>query len=222
MAGCLNGGRETRKNLTVAITHDGKPLAGVNIHFVSEGVERFAGATDADGIVRLASLEPGEYWINAEFLGTGAAYDCFHINNRSSLRAKRKLTYTWGDDPPATNRVAGRLIDSQPGKGGTPLWNLIHRVDVPISGARLKLHDSTTGAVYNSASDHDGVFAFEAIPDGTYVLHIEGGAAGDRTYDATDAVVKLSSGANRNWLLFRRQEAGGGSCGGTELKLQAN
>jgi hypothetical protein len=139
MASCLNGGRETSRNLIVAITHEGKPLRGVAVHVIGKGVERFSGATMADGTVRLVGLEPGEYWLNAEFLGIGAAYECFHVNDRSSLRAKRRLTYEWGDDAPATARIAGRLVDSQVGKGGTPLWNLTHRVDVPISRAELKL-----------------------------------------------------------------------------------
>lgn len=220
MAGCLNGGREARKNLVVAIKYEGRPLAGVSVHVVSKGVERFSGLTDADGIVHLSGLEPGEYWINAEFLGIGAAYDCFHVNGQSSLTAKHRMTYKWGEDPPATSRIAGRLVDSQTDKGGTPIWNLTHRVDVPITGAGLKLQDPTTGAVYFTTSDNEGTFAFEGVPNGTYVLHIEGGAAGDRTYDSTDAVIQLSSSSDRSSLLFKRREAGGGSCGGTELELQ--
>jgi hypothetical protein len=132
------------------------------------------------------------------------------------------LTYKWGDDAPATSRIAGKLVDSQPGKGGTPLWNLIHRVDVPITGAALRLQDPTSRAVYNAMSDRDGGFSFDAVPNGTYVLHIEGGAAGGRAYDPTDSLIRLSSSADRDWLFFKRREAGGGSCGGTELELQNN
>jgi len=222
MAGCLNNGDEMRPTFTILVTHDDKPLRGVSFHVVAKGTEQFSGLTDEKGIIHVPKLPPGLYWLNGDLLGTGVVYTCFHVSEKPSRRAKIRLSYKWGDEAPGTSRIAGKLVDSQPGKGGTPIWNLVHRVDIPISGAGLKLQDPTNGAVYNTTSDHDGGFAFEAVPNGTYVLHVEGGAAGDRTYDATDALIKLSSSADRNWLLFKRREPGGGSCGGTELELQKN
>jgi hypothetical protein len=133
---------------------------------------------------------------------------------------KHKFTYDWGDSAPASRRIAGKLIDSQPNKGGTPLWNLLHRVDMPISGANLSLQDPSTGAAYTTMSDATGFFAFDLIPPGTYVLHIEGGGAGDRGYDATDVLIELNPKASRYELVLTRREAGGGSCGGTSLELK--
>src|ERR1700733_7245966 len=50
--------------------------------------------------------------------------------------------------------------------GESPIMNLVHRIDVPINGARIKLQDPLTGNVYNSVSDDNGDFAFDSAPKG--------------------------------------------------------
>src|SRR5579863_1290962 len=216
MAGCLNDGDEIRPTFTIFVTHDDKPLAGVTFDIVSKGAQRFSGTSDEKGIVRVQTLIPGLYWLTGDLLGTGVVYTCFHVSRKPSRKAKTRLRYTWGDDALATSRIAGRLVDSQPAKDGTPIWNLTHRVDVPVTGAGLTLRDPLTYALYSTTSDRDGHFSFEGLPNGTYVLHVEGGNAGDHTYDPTDSVVELSSSAKRNELLFK---GGPGGCGGNGLEL---
>jgi hypothetical protein len=139
-----------------------------------------------------------------------------------SRSAKRKFTYEWGDSAPSTRQIAGKLVDSQPGKDGPPLWNLLHRIDVPITGASLKLQDPVAGGAYNTMSDSTGSFVFDSIPTGTYVLHIEGGTAGDRGFDAADVLIELDPKVSRNALVLTRRAAGGGSCGGTSLELSTD
>jgi hypothetical protein len=219
LAGCLNDGVEANQYFTVMVKHDGKPLAGVLVEITGEGKEQFSGVTATDGKVRL-NLPPGHYWLKAQLLGISAAYECFHINQQSSKRARRIFTYDWGDLAPATRRIAGNLVDSQPRKDGTPLWNLLHRIDVPITGATLKLQDPLTGSAYTTMSDSSGAFGFQLIPPATYVLHIEGGAAGDRGYEATDVLIELNPKARLDEVVLTRREGGGGSCGGTSLELQ--
>lgn len=220
MAGCPNDGNEMRPTFTIVVTHDDKPLAGVTFHVVAKDADQFSGLTDENGIIYVSKLPPGLYWLNGDVLGTGVVYTCFHIGAKPSRRAKTKLSYTWGDEAPGTSRIAGRLIDPQPGRGGTPIWNLVHRMDVPIVGASLKLQDPVTHAIYLASSDPDGKFSFEGVASGTYVLHIEGGAAQDRSYDATNELIRLDDTATRSFLVFKRRDGGGGSCGGTELDLQ--
>ena len=217
-AGCLDHGFEMRQNFVVKVKHAGKGLRGVAVR-VSGNDKQFTLFTTAEGEVHISDLPAGDYWLDAQLLGVSAAYQCFHVSDRPTRKAKRKLTYAWGDLAPAVQQIAGRLIDSQSGTGGTPLWNLVHRKDVPIVGASLKLQNPTNGAVYATSSRDDGSFSFDAPQAGTYVLHIEGGRAGDRGYDATDQLVALAPQASRNMLLLRRREAGGGSCGGTYLEL---
>ena len=174
--------------------------------------------TASNGIFRTASLPPGDYRLSADLLGINAAYHCFHVAERASRKAKQRMTYEWGDFGPATRRIAGRLIDSQPGTGDTLLWNLVHRVNVPIREATLKVQNPTTGDVYSTVSGEDGAFAIDHVPAGTYVLHIEGGRSG-RDYNASDLLISLSPRANRDTLVLSRREASGGSCGGTSLEL---
>jgi len=220
MAGCMNNGDEMRPTFTIVVTHDNKPLAGVGFHIVAKGADQFSGLTDEKGIIHVPKLPPGLYWLNGDLLGTGVVYTCFHVGEKPSRKAKARLSYTWGDEAPGTSRIAGRLVDSQPGKGGTPIWNLVHRTEVPIVGAGLRLQDPITHAIYLASSDQDGRFSIEGVASGTYVLHIEGGEAGDRSYDATDQLVRLDERATRYFLVFKRRDGGGGSCGGTELDLQ--
>ncbi len=225
IAGCLDRGVEMRRGFAVKIKHADKPLAGVSVEITgpqdTSDAKKFTGATGKDGIARINNLLPGNYWLNAEYLGIGAAYHCFHVNEKPSGKAKRKLTYDWGDLAPATRRIAGKLVDSRPGEEGTPIQRLLHRIDVPIPDAKLKLQNATTGAIYKASSDATGTLAFEGLPPGTYVLHIDAGRVGpDREYDASDLLVALASSAKRDSLLLRRQEPGGGSCGGRSLELQ--
>lgn len=223
MVSCVDRGIEMRRDFIITVTHDGKPLAGVSVQ-VTDGTQGknaklFSDVTAREGLVRVTKLPPGEYWLHAALLGISVAEQCFHVDDRTSRKAKGKLKFEWVDDAPATREVAGRLIDSQPGKGGNPLWNLLHRTDMPIAGATLKLQNVVSGAAFTTASDQDGAFRFDAVPSGTYALHIEGGKS-DRDYDSTDLAIKVSPSANRNTLQLSRRDPGGGSCGGTYLELR--
>lgn len=215
-----------RSSFVVHVTHQDKPLAGVTVEVRKFGGENnntdlFSGTTALDGTVQVATLPPGEYWLDAGLLGISAVSECFHIGSNASRKAKKRVTYEWGDSASAVRQIAGKLIDSQPGQGGTPIWNLIHRVDVPITEAKLKLENPLTRTVYTTTSDVDGRFTFAGIANGIYVLHIEAGIApGDREYNSTDLLIRLSDTANRNTLLLARQDGGGGSCGDTSLRLQ--
>lgn len=225
LVGCTDRGIEMRRDFRVRITHGDKPVPGGVVEITGPQGDRswkkFSVTTGKDGVVHITNLAPGGYWLRADFLGINAAYHCFHVAGSPSRKAKRGLKFEWGDEAPATRRIAGKLVDSQPGKGGTPIWNLLHRSDVPIASARLELRNATSGAKYTAASDADGTFAFDGIPSGTYVLHIDAGRVPpDREYEATDLLVALDSNARRDSLLLKRREPSGGSCGGTSLELQ--
>ncbi|HYD16528.1 MAG TPA: hypothetical protein VEB03_00830 [Candidatus Nanoarchaeia archaeon] len=214
---------ELRRSFAVKVNHDDKPLAGVVVVITSRRqdhpVEVVREFTASHGATEIRDLRPGDYWFTAEYLGISAASFCFHVDESPSRRSKKTLTFEWGQLAPATARVAGSLIDSQPGTGGTPLWNLLHRVNVPIVDARLKLVEAFKRAEFTTVTNSSGNFAIEAVPPGTYVLHIEGGRAGDRDYDSTDLLLEVAPAATRDRLVLTRRHAGGGSCGGTSLEL---
>jgi hypothetical protein len=205
--------------------HAGKPVPGATVEVTgpqdTSDAKKFAVTTDKDGIAHITNLAPGDYWLIAEYLEIGAACHCFHVKEKPSRKAKRNLAYDWGDLAPTTRRIAGRLIDSQPGIGGTPIQNLLHRIDVPIAEAKLKLQNARTEAMYQATSDAKGAFAFDGIPNGTYVLHIDAGMVEPgREYEASDHLIALGPTARRDSLLLKRQEASGGSCAGTTLELR--
>jgi hypothetical protein len=218
LAGCLNDGLELQRTFVVSVKHGGKPLAGVRVGIRENGESKLSAITGPDGNARITNLVPGEYWLDTDLLGISAGSQCFHIASRASFLAKKHVAYAWGDLAPGFRRAAGRLIDSEPGRGENPIWNLIHRVEVPIREAHLRLQDPINSTAFEATSAKDGSFSFDGIPNGTYVLHVEGGQSG-RDYDNTDQLITIGPTAKRDTLLLVRRDAGGGSCGGTGLEL---
>jgi len=217
---CINSGVEVRRYFVVLIKHEGKPLQGVKVEIKANAPNvdsvSFAGVTDSDGKTSIANLSPGEYWLSAGLLGIGAAYHCFHVAQQPSRKAKRVMKYDWGDLAPGMRRVAGTLIDTQPGTGGTPLWNMTHPVTVPIADSKLRLQNAITGEVFGATSDDHGDFGFDPVPNGTYVLHVEGGTTG-RTYDPTDLLMKVRPTGAKTAVVLSRQEPGATNCGDASL-----
>jgi len=213
-----------RQDFVVQVTHEGRPLGGVNIQVANNSGEKsnpvLSALTASDGTVHVSQLPPGEYWLNTDLLGISAGTQCFHIRAQPSRRAKKLVKYSWGDFAPSTRQLAGKLIDSQPHEGGTALERLLHPIDIPVGGAMFKLHNALTGTVFNTLSDAGGVFSFESIPDGIYVLHVQGGRAGAREYDSADILIRRSDRAAFNSVVLTRRDAGGGSCGGTSMELR--
>lgn len=223
---CVGNGFEMRRDFVVAILHDDRPLAGASVEVTTNAnsnvVQRFSGITDENGRVRVVGLPPGSYWLHAQLLGITAAYQCFHVSSTPSRKAKAALKYDWGDMAPATSRIAGKLIDCQSGKGESALLNLLHCTPFPVVGARFKLQSPTTAAKYTTSSDENGSFAFDSIPPGKYVLHVEGGKTPTREYDSADLLIYLTQDTKWNTLLLKRTDPGAGTCGGTSLDLKTS
>ena len=223
MAGCLDNGVELRPDFVIKITHDDRPLSRVTVQITrnAEGnsYSLFSGETAADGTVHISKFPPGNYWLNAELLGIVAGSECFHVSLHSSRKAKKNVNFEWGDLAPATRQAAGRLTNSQRGQGGTPTWNVTHLVNVPISNAKLTLRTALADAVYSTVSDDDGRFTFNEIPDGLYVLHVEGGATpGGTTFKPANLLFRLSGTANPKVIAVTEYDPVGGSCGGWSLE----
>jgi hypothetical protein len=222
MIGCLGNGIELKPDFIAKFTHDDKPLARVSVEIIgideNGGSKYFSGRAAADGIVHISKLPPGDYSLDAQLLGIGVGHECFHVGPHTSRKAGKKLSFEWSEFPPETRQAAGKLIDSQPGKGGDPIWNLTHRSEVPVGAAKLTLRSPFSEAVYTTVSDDEGHFVFGEIPDGLYVLHVEGGTttAGPTSYSA-DLLFRLRGSAKQKALLLTERDAGGGSCGGWSL-----
>src|SRR5262249_46136782 len=155
------------------------------------------------------------------FLGIGAGYECFHINSSPSRKAKKRRRYGWGDMPVGVRQAAGRFVDSKPGSDGTPIERLIHRVDVPIVGAQLELHQTFDGTIYRTVTDSTGHFLFDKVLDGTYVLHIVGERPSIESPSASnDFLISIGRGAKVGNLLLRKSEASTGGTGGTSIQIE--
>lgn len=121
------------------------------------------------------------------------------------------MKYRWGEEPVRVRRAAGSIHDVRPGTGGNPLRNLAHPVLVPIARATVRLQSVRSGEVQEARSDEHGVFAFDGVQSGTYVLHVEGGTAGP--YDATRVVLAVGESARSSGMVLHRLDAGAGACG---------
>ncbi|HTQ60129.1 MAG TPA: carboxypeptidase-like regulatory domain-containing protein [Candidatus Solibacter sp.] len=148
-----------------------------------------------------------------------AGSECFHISLHASKKAKKKFSFEWGEFAPETREAAGKLFDSEPGKTNDPLWNLTHRIESPVRDATLTLRSPGIGAVYSTTSDATGHFVFGKIPNGIYVLHIEGRTAtGSQNSYSADLLFRVSNSAKPKTLVLTQRKAGGGSCGGWSLE----
>jgi hypothetical protein len=222
---CIDNGDEFHHDFAVTVRLNGKGLAGANVEILNDSSDApiaelqptpFSGRTSSDGSLRVRGLPPGNYWLRADVLGTFVTSQCFHVLAQPTVRAKRRLTYEWGNYARSTSRVAGRLIDSQSSAGGAPIENLLRRINEPIRGATLKLQDPRTGEVFSATSDEEGRFTFDVVPDATYVLRVDGGRS-NRDFGGADLVLRVKTSEAARKLLIKYADPGGGSCGGTEL-----
>lgn len=222
MESCKGRGNEMRPGFAVKVTHEGKALDGVAVDVVTNGSDDklFSGITDRDGVVYVSDLPAGDYWLKVDYFRVSAAHQCFHVESHPSGHAKKRLTFVWGDYAPTTRRVVGRMIDSQTGTGGTILWNMTHRVEAPIGGATTTLKNALTGVAYTAISDENGDFTFPDVPEGTYVLHLDGGALkSGSSCDSTDLLIKVNAKALWDALLLTNRAAHDGICGGVSLDV---
>jgi hypothetical protein len=223
MSGCSPSETELRPNFAVKISHDDRPLAHVAVKLIGNDgtriVELPSQETDASGTVRISNLPPGNYWLSADLLGISAGTRCFHVAPTSSRKTTKQISFEWGDEATAAREAAGKLVHTQAGHGDNPIWNITHPVQVPIGNARLSLRAPESDAYYTATSDKDGHFTFGEVPDGLYVLRVEGGAAaGGRGIEPVNLLFRLSqSGAQRD-LFVDETDPIGGSCGGWSIK----
>ena len=214
---CAGDGMEVNRDFTVLVRHQDKGLPNVQVEVSGPGGAR-SSVTGPDGSLRFAKLAPGTYWLKADYLGIGAAWHCFHVAARSSLWAKRRLKYSWGDFPMSVRQVLGQISDPQPGEGENALQRMLHRVQVPVGKARLTLRHVLKEEVLATTTDAAGTFSFGTVAPGPYVLRVEGGETG--AYDATVVLLDVRPDAQGRSLSMLRSDFSAGSCG-NRLEIRA-
>jgi|SRR5580692_8931249 hypothetical protein len=223
MYGCSPSETELRSNFSVRISHANKPLPGVTVKLTrSDGtrvVELLSQETDASGSIKISKIPPGDYWLSADLFGISAGERCFHVVAASSWKARKQINFEWGNKAPATREAAGKLVHTQGGQGDSPLWNITHPAQMPISNARLSLRAPLSDASFSTASDKDGHFTFGEIPDGLYVLRVEASAtANGGSIEPANLLFRVSRSASKRDLFVDEADAFGGRCGGWSIE----
>ncbi|MCU1283774.1 MAG: hypothetical protein JWO13_124 [Acidobacteriales bacterium] len=212
---CNHDATEMRRDFTILVSHEGSPLAGVSVQMTREGSDStpLSGKTGSNGKLQMRNVPSGKYWLKTELLGISTVQQCFHINQHATGKAQRNFNVEWGQLAPASSRIAGKLIVSESARSENSVWNFVHRVEIPIAGASLKLQDPVTGNESSTVSDQNGAFDFSSVLKGTYVLHIEGGHANEHQPKSDDLLIKFDAAAERSSLLLVQWGDSGGSCG---------
>lgn len=216
--GCNFDVQTVRPDFPVTVMHQGQPLRGakVSVREVSaEKPQTLEFETDARGQAQVSNLKPGRWSLHVSYLGVSGGGSCLRVS-RSPLRIPhRSLEYHWGDVAVDSDTISGLLIDSRPGNTGSRLFDRIRRLNVPIVGATLTLDSPTGGSVPAIRSDEKGEFSFGRVPDGVYVLRVEGGQTLS-AYPLTRILIHISQRAPMKKLVLQTQD-GESNCGDTSL-----
>lgn len=158
-------------SFTVALHRDGRPLVGARVMVTGVGDE-FIAETGADGTYRFSALPPSDsYALGAGYMGFSVAWQCFHIREKPSRRARGLATFVW--DP-----------------GFVDLWQM-----------QGSIFDPNKWLTPRAKSGSDGRYGFAAVPDGEYALVSAAGAgpSGIEFHESRE-LVRLKASAVRTSL----------------------
>lgn len=208
-------------DLTVVVTHRQKPIAGIEIQVVPEGSSEtiYSGVTDRQGTVLIQGLKPGAYFLTASHRDFEAGEVLLEVADSTVAAAKKRLDFQWADSAYQSRRVAGTLTGFVPGDTGNAIMNLVHPRVTLYAGVAITLKNAFSDDEYRTISDSSGLFILEPVPDGIYVLTIDGGMKSVwGTVGPTRQVLDLTQAASRDSLDFQLQP--GSSCGPPHLELK--
>jgi hypothetical protein len=165
-------------NLTVKVTHSGKPIAGISVEIVAQaegGDPVFTAVTDDNGTVQLTGLMVGRYYLIASHLGFEAGRVWIEVVNRANAKTVQRFDFQWADDAWQTRSVAGSLGGMIPGDTGNKIMDLARPKETVYPGVAVVLKSAFSDAEYHTSSDSTGSFVMGQAPDGIYVLTVAGG-----------------------------------------------
>lgn len=204
---------QVSSQLRITITHRGAAIAGIPVRVTREGeaaAEVFSASTDEHGAVVTGILPVGRYYLVATYLGFEAGEEWIEVVAGRSETAKSEFAFRWADDTYVVHRVDGSLSGLVPGNSGNALQNLLHPVETVYSGVRVTLKSAFSDPTYSTISDSTGRFIIDPVPDGIYLLTIEGGmmSVSGRGADETTAIVDVSHSAASGFLPMRLKDTG--------------
>lgn len=196
--------------LTVSVTHDGAPIAGIEVTVipVTSNGPVFTGITDARGQVNIRDLATGKYFLAASHLGFEAGKEWIDVVAAADADTTSEFHFEWNSDY-QTQRIAGTLSGMAPGSTGNDWMDLVHPVKAVYGGVAITVRNAFGTNEYRTFSNRNGVFAIDDVPEGIYVLTIEGGEQGSGgTADITRRLVDVKSSAPLDRLRLELRETG--------------
>jgi hypothetical protein len=204
--------QQVSSDLTVVVTHRDNPIAGIAVEVVAyeSGDRVFDGITDEHGTVFIHGLLLGRYFLTAAQAGIESGKGWIEVAAVPEAKRIDRFEFQWADWAYQTSRIAGTLSGLIPGNTGNELQDLIHPKQVTYSGVAMTLRNAFSDAEYRTVSDSTGFFIFDNVPDGIYVLTVDGGmmSIAARPADKTTLVVELTLTSNRNSLPLQLKDNG--------------
>ncbi len=170
--------RQVPPNITVKVTHSGKPIAGIGVEIVppAEGADPvFRAVSDENGTVHVRGLMVGKYYLVASHLGFEAGREWIEVVSGADAKTVQHFDFQWADDAWQTRSVAGGLVGTVPGDTGNKIMDLVHPKETVYPGVAIILKSAFSDAEYQTLTDSTGSFFVGPVPDGIYVLTIAGG-----------------------------------------------
>jgi len=169
--------RQVSSDLTVVVTHRGKPIAGIKIQVVPEKLTEpvFSSTTDVHGTVLIEGLMVGRYHLTASHEDFDAGKEWIEVVAVPDAKTKRRFDFQWADWSYESREVAGTLTGLVPGNSGNPLMDTAHPREAFFPGVDLTLNNAFSNDEYRAVSDSTGAFRIADVPEGVYILTIAGG-----------------------------------------------
>lgn len=212
--------RQASSDLTVAVTHHQKPIAGITVQVVPEkGIEPvFTGTTDQRGTVFIEGLMAGRYYLTASHENFEAGKEWIEVVNVPDAKTRKRFDFRWADWSYQTRQVAGTLTGTVPGDTGNKLMDIVHPRETVYPGVDITLKNAFSDEEYRTVSDSTGAFLIGEVPDGIYILTIAGGMKSiTGTADITRQVIDVTHARNiRKSLPLQLRDNG---CYSTEFSL---
>lgn len=211
--------RQVSSDLTVVVTHRGKPIAGIEVQVVPEKSTEpvFSSTTDAHGTVSIKGLMVGRYHLTASHEDFDAGREWIEVIKIPDTETKRRFDFQWEDDSYQTRQVAGTLKGLVPGDTGNKLMDIVHPTETIFPGVEVTLKNAFSGDQYRTVTDSTGAFIIADVPEGVYILTIAGGmksVAG--IAEVTKHLIDVMRVAEKTSLPLRLRDTG---CYRTEFQL---
>jgi len=186
--------RQASPDLTVVVTHRGRPVAGIEVQVVPEKSTEpvFTGITDERGTVLIVGLLVGQYHLTASHDDFEAGREWIEVVAIPDARTKKRFDFQWADWSYATRSVTGTLTGLVPGDTGNKLMDIVHPRETVYPGVDITLKNAFSDGEYRTVSDSTGTFVIGDVPDGIYIMTIAGGMKSiSGTADVTRQVIDV-------------------------------